>query len=199
MVKFWADKEVSVQGYAAPISKVAGVTGVQVNNDSKTAVVSYTGEYRGVLDVAAAAGSHGVILDPAPVSAGIISAPEGFCVHDLNEALKPVPGVRQIFPGRGGFDLGVNMRELSVEKLLAQQFRFAVLSHEFFDLSSASPLEPEQWAKLRDLLDETKGVLRATLTDKGVQVISGKGKLTADALRKIAERAQMQVKVTPRK
>jgi hypothetical protein len=190
---------VSVQQYAAPINKVPGVIGVQVNDDAKTAVVTYTGELRGLLDVGAAAGSHGGIVDPAPVSAGIISTPDGFCVHDLNEALRPVPGIRQIIPGRGGFDLSVNMRELDVEKLLTQKFKFAVLSHEFFDLSSASPLEPEQWTKLRNLLDETKGVLRATVTDKGVQVIAGKGKLTADALRKIAERAQMQVKVTPRK
>lgn len=176
------------------------MTGVQVNDDAKTATVSYTGELRGVLDVAAAAGSHGAILDPSPMNAGIISAPEGFCVHDLNEALKPLPGIRQVLPGRGGFDLSVNLRELDVDRLLTQKFRFAVLSHEFFDLTAAgSPLEPEQWTKLRELLDESKGVLRATVTDKGVQVIVGKGKITADQLRKIADRARMQVKVTARK
>jgi hypothetical protein len=179
---------------------VSGVTGVQVNDEAKTATVSYTGEFRGVLDVAAAAGSHGAVVDPSPLNAGIISTPEGFCVHDLNEALRPVPGIRQVFPGRGGFDLSVNIRELDVEKLLAQKFRFAVLSHEFFDLTSpGSPLEAEQWTKLRDLLDETKGILRATVTEKGVQVISGKGKITADQLRKVADRAQLQVKVTARK
>src|SRR5439155_23705138 len=139
------------------------VTGVTVNDETKTATVAYTGEYRGVLDIAAAVGTHGVVVDPTYVSATVTASPDGFCIHDLNEAFKPVAGIRQIHPARGGFELWVNTVELNIDKLFAQPFKFAVLSHDFYEVSSAaSPIEPEQWEKFRSVLAETRGVLRAS-------------------------------------
>ena len=199
VVKFWADREVSVQQYATPINRVSGVTGVQVDDQTKTATVSYTGEYQGVLGVAAAVATHGIVVDPVYMAAGITAAPEGFCTHDLTEALKPVAGVRQVIPARGGFELWVNSRDLSVEKLYTQPFRFQLLTHDIVDVTTPSKAEPEQWEKLRELLTETKGVLRASVTPTGLQVLSARNKVSADAIRKLAERAELQVKVTPKK
>jgi len=199
VVKFWADREVSVQQHATPINRVPGVTGVQVDDQTKTATVSYTGEYSGVFAIGAAVGTHGFVVDPVYMAAGITAAPEGFCTHDLTEALRPVPGVRQTIPARGGFELWVNSRDLSVEKLFAQPFRFQLLSHEIADVTTPSKAEPGQWEKLQELLTGTKGVIRASITPTGLQVISAKGKVSADAIRKLAERAELQIKVTPRK
>jgi copper chaperone CopZ len=188
-----------VQQHATTLNRVPGVTGVRVDDETKTATVSYTGEYRGVLDLAAVVGTHGIVVDPVYVVAGITAAPEGFCTHDLTEALKPVAGVRQIVPARGGFELWVNSRELAVDKLFAQPFKFQLLSHDIVDVSTPSKVEPEQWEKLKGLLTEAKGVVRASISPTGLQVISAKGKVSADAIRKMAERAELQVKVTSRK
>jgi copper chaperone CopZ len=199
VVKFWADREVSVQQHATPINRVPGVTGVQVDDQTKTATVSYTGEYPGVLGIGAAVGTHGIVIDPVYVAAGITAAPEGYCTHDLTEALKAVPGVRKAIPARGGFELWVNSRDLSVEKLYTQPFRFQLLSHDIVDVATPSQAEPEQWEKLRDLLTETKSVVRASATPTGLQVLSARNKLSADAIRKLAERAELQVKITTKK
>jgi copper chaperone CopZ len=191
---------VSVQQFAAHLNKVAGVTNVTINDETKTAAVAYTGEMRGVLDIQAAVGTQGAVIDPSYVGASITASPDGFCIHDLNDALKPVQGIRQFNSAKGGFEFWANLDALNVDRLFTQPFKFTVLTHDFFELKSASQVEPEQWEKLRAVLLETKSVLRASLSATGgLQVISIKGKLTPDGLRNLAERSELTVKVKAKK
>jgi copper chaperone CopZ len=188
---------VSVKQFGPILNKVGGVTGVHIDDDAKTATVSYIGDYHDIQDIQAAVGAQGMVIDPAPMAAQLTSAPEGFCVHDLTEAFKGTPGIRRVAAARSGFELWVNLSELSVEKLFNQPFKFLMLTHEFIELSSASPVAPEQWEKFKGVLTETKGVLRVSASTNGLQLVTQKGKMNHEDLKKLAaDRAELQVKVT---
>lgn len=191
-LRFWADREVSVANHQKSLVRVPGVSAVRMDDTAKTASVTYTGDYKGLAELGTALNGQGAVVDPARLVARV----SGAGVPKLLETLKQVRGVKRAQAGVDGLEFWANLAELDLGALSGLGGRLSFVNSDLIEVS-LSARGAEKGEELRRVLMETRGVLHVELAGSTARILAQKGKVSMDAIRKLA--APLEVEVLPLK
>lgn len=194
IVRYWADREVSIAQHQKALARVPGVSAVTIDDAAKTATATYTGDLKGLSEFGTVLNNQGAVVDPVRISARISTT--SAILQKLPDSLKQLRGMKASAVLDDAVEFIANVRELDLEGLAALG-RFTSANHEILEASLSGKDGVGKREELKKALLETRGVLAAEVSGSTLQILAYKGKITLETVRKLA--VPFELDVTPLK
>ena len=188
-VRFWVDREVSIANQQKTLARLPGVTAVAIDDSAKTATLTYTGDAKGLSEFGNALNGQGAVVDPVRF-AGRVSTTSAN-LQRLPDALKQLRGMKAAVVSVDAVEFWVNAAELDLDGLAALG-RFTFGTCDILEGTLAGEGKSEDF---KAMLLQTRGVLNADVSGTTLRILSLKGKVAMETVKKLA--APFELDVTP--